>query len=127
LPANNKQPEQAESRQASLKGTPIVQSDENTKPEEINAIQNRDSAPPITMIQFSRSGSDGMSVESDALAQAKGWMGRFVQVTPKKGVQQQGVLIEVSDNGLRLQKEMISGSISLPFKDHEIESIQLLK
>ena len=122
--SNNKQPV---SREASLKGTPVDQSDGSTKPEEINAIQIRDSAAQVTMIQFSHSGSNGMSVESDALAQAKGWIGRFIQVTPKKGVQQQGVLIGVSGNGLRLLKDMVAGSISLPFKDHEIESIQLLK
>ena len=127
LPANNKQPEQAESRQALLKRTPVVQSNADTKAEEPHGLQNQDSAPPITMIQFSPSGSDGKSVESDALAQAKEWLGRFVQVTPKKGVQQQGVLIEVSGNGLRLLKDMVAGSISLPFKDHEIESIQLVK
>ena len=121
--SNNKQPV---SREASLKGTPVDQSDGSTKPEEINAIQIRDSAAQVTMIQFSHSGSNGMSVESDALAQAKGWIGRFIQVTPKKGVQQQGVLIGVSGNGLRLLKDMVAGSISLPFKDHEIESIQLL-
>jgi len=125
---SDKQPaKQPVSREASLKGTPVVQSDGNTKPEEINAKQNRDSVPQVTMIRFSPSGSDGKSVGSDALAQAKGWIGQFVRVTPKKGVQQKGVLIEVSGNGLRLQKEMTAGSISLPFKDHEIESIQVLK
>jgi len=121
---NNKQ---SESREASLRGTLVVQSDGYTKPVETHGLQNGDSAPQVTMIRFSRSGPDGKSVRSDARAQAKSWLGRFVQVTPKKGVQQKGVLIEVSDNGLRLEKDTVAGSISLPFKDHEIESIQLLK
>ena len=127
LPANNKQPEQAESRQASLKRTPVVQSNADTKPEEPHGLQNQDSAPPITMIQFSPSGSDGQSVESDALAQTKEWLGRFVQVTPKKGVQQQGVLIEVSSKVLRLEKDMSAGFVTLPFNYDEIASIELVK
>ena len=121
---NNKQPE---TREASLKRTPVVQSVAHTKPEKTHGLKNGDSAPQVTMIRFSASGSDSKNVGSDALAQAKSWLGRFVQVTPNKGIQQQGVLIEVSDNGLRLEKDMVAGSISLPFKDHEIESIQILK
>jgi len=120
----NKQPD---SREASLRGTPVVQSDGYTKRGETPALRNEDSTPPVTVIRFPRSGASGKSVASDALAQAKRWIGQFVLVTPMKGVQQHGVLIEVSGNGLRLEKNMVAGTISLPFKDNEIESIQLLK
>ena len=120
----NKQPD---SREASLRGTPVVQSDGYTKQGETPALRNEDSTPPVTVIRFPRSGASGKSVASDALAQAKRWIGQFVLVTPMKGVQQHGVLIEISGNGLRLEKNMVAGTISLPFKDNEIESIQLLK
>ncbi len=124
LPANNGR---SELKEASLRGTPVVQSDGYTKPEETHGLQIGDTTPPVTVIRFYRSGSDSKSVGSDVLAQAKRWIGQLVLVTPKKGVQQQGVLIEVSDNGLRLEKDVVAGFVSLPFEDHEIESLQLLK
>ena len=124
LPAKNGLPA---SREASLKRTPVVQSDPIPKPEQDHSPQEEDSLPQVTMIRFPISGSGGESVASDALAETRKWLGRSVVVRPRRGVQQRGVLIEVSSVGLRLEKEMTSGSISLPFKSEEIDTIQRLR
>ena len=121
---NNKRPE---SKEASMKSAAVDRRDGSMKREEAHGLRNGENTPPLTVIRFSRPGSNGKSVRSDALPQAKRWIGAFVMVTPKKGVQQRGVLIEVSGNTLRIEKNWSGGAITLPFKDHEIESMQLLR
>ncbi len=124
LPAKNGFPA---SREASLKRTPVVQSDPIPKPEQAHGPQMEDNSTQVTLIRFPVSGSGVKSVTSDALAETKRWVGRSVVVRPKKGVQQKGVLIKVSGDGLRIEKEMTAGSISLPFKFEEIDTIQRLR
>ncbi|NIO07845.1 MAG: hypothetical protein GTO40_07490, partial [Deltaproteobacteria bacterium] len=121
--------EKPEPTKVPVKQTPIARTSEPapTSPPPPSVSSETVPVHENTLIVIAQDGANNGSVGSDQLAQIKGWHRKFVRVTPKNGVPQRGVLVDVSNHGLRLEKDMSAGFVTLPFNYDEIESIELVK
>lgn len=87
-------------------------------------IQER-AAKPETQGQTD-TGSEGPRSKEISFDQAKDYIGASVILTGKSGLEQEGILIAVSGNMLRLEKRMSGGKISFEMSKRHIESLRVL-